>query len=225
MTETHDARGVLAERALLDLRGDPILVQSADAGTTRTLYLARGETAREWSARDIERHMVYDDAGRLTQRSAHGRLLERTVHGNSGLLFEIVGHSTPGGLDAVRQRDVEGRVEVAERRQLLDLAADPDRSAVAATPDDQLEAAVAHLLGDALTTTTTYEARGLPASRTDPDGTAQTFTYDVRGLLTGVRAEGSTRSATPPTTRRATRCRAPSETASRSSGHTTPSAG
>lgn len=197
---TTDARGLVAQRTLFDLRGEEIEIASADAGTSRVLRAAAGGVVREWTPRGLERRIDLDAAGRRTHRwtrPAGGpwRLVERTVHGDEAppaTPGAALLHGQPwitldaAGATVITRRDGAGRTLATERRPLRDLAAVVDWSDLASTPADGLLAAAEARLAAPLRESSTYDARGLATVQVHPDGTTQQLSRTVRGSLARV---------------------------------------
>ncbi|MHC8348166.1 RHS repeat domain-containing protein [Pseudomonas sp. RT4P38] len=169
------------------LSGQPLLLDSVDAGWQLSLLDQAGSLRSFWDGRGSQRHIDYDDQQRpinVTDQTAGERphVAERLTYGGSGPVFaahnqcgQLVRHDDPAGSQRVGDYGLAGSVLMESRQFLSELE----------TPDwpDELEARDELLEEQSFVTHYTFLPTGEIQRQIDAMENVRTFGYDVVGKL------------------------------------------
>lgn len=183
-----DARGVVVQRSTYDMLGTPLLVYSADAGTSRTVTDVLDQPLLVFTSRGYRLRHTYDPAHRpldLLVRdpgSAVERVTDRIVYGESANLpaDQITGNRLRGhtyqvyddsGLVTHQEYDPHGLLRVSVRTFLADASAPVDWQHGPALSTEELS------------TTTDHDALGRVVHHALPTGYLIAPGYNEAGSL------------------------------------------
>jgi len=172
---------------IYSLSGQPLLMDSVDAGWQLSLLDQAGSPGSFWDARGSQRHTDYDALLRPVAVTEHAtgeapRVVERLTYGDSAPVFaehnqcgQLIRHDDPAGVQICRAYGLAGAVLVEDRRFLADLE----------TPDwpRGIEERETWLEEQAFTTHHTYNPGGELQRQIDAMGNVRSFGYDVAGKL------------------------------------------
>ncbi len=186
-----------------DMLGTVVHSSSVDAGERWMLNNAAVKQMRRWDSRDHTIRTSYDELQRpshllVIEGSNAGVLVERSVYGEAhpdaaslnlrGKLFQ---HYDGAGVVTNERYDFKGNLLSGNRRLAVEykqqvdwspLATLTDADAIAATPEELLEA-------ETFTTSTEYDALNRPTRLTTPDKSQISPTYNEANLLERVDAK------------------------------------
>ncbi|HCU51747.1 MAG TPA: hypothetical protein DGG94_18435, partial [Micromonosporaceae bacterium] len=175
--ELRDPAGRLALRSMHDLMGRAVRETGADAGETIVLLDIAGAVVRCWDARKIAVATKYDALRRPIEMRVDGKLVERTVWGEThpqAAAFNL--RTKPfkvfdeAGLASTLACDFKGNVVHSARRLVAQWQGMPDWSTSPA-------------LADEFEARSEFDARGRPVLSTAPDGSQVRHRYNEAGLL------------------------------------------
>ena len=198
------AAGLWNLQRSFSLTGEPLVVTTADGGTSRGLSNALGKPVFAYDALGRLILPRYDSLARtiditLQQRDGTTRTVERIVYGDSldgsgqplvpgadgrNLLGQIVRHYDPTGCTEIPAYAICDEPLGVARRFLADYTADPDWSCAAAagwTWPAQAAALDALLDGERFAITRRYDALGRPVGGTDPAGNDTQIGFGLTG--------------------------------------------
>ncbi|HEY4243183.1 MAG TPA: SpvB/TcaC N-terminal domain-containing protein [Kofleriaceae bacterium] len=196
---TTDARGIAIGTQIYDLMAHALHAILPDAGETSALADVQGQPLRSWSARGFRHRRGYDALRRPTHLyslapdfRASEILVERTVYGDAlaaddaraaNALGRVVRSFDAAGVMATTAYDFKGNVSGVARTLATTYATTLDWTSLGTLTDiGALDAAAAGLLssapGDTFTISATYDALNRVASKTTPDGSVASPSYD-----------------------------------------------
>jgi len=182
------------------LSGQPLLMDSVDAGWQLSVLDQAGSRCSFWDARGSQRHTEFDEQQRLVTVTEQGagerpRVVERLSYGDCSPAFaehnqcgQMIRHDHPAGTQIFPVYGLAGALLVEDRRFLADLE----------TPDWPLDIddREACLEAQSFITRHIVNPTGELQEQTDAIGNVRTFGYDVAGKLSEVwlqmAGEGST---------------------------------
>lgn len=168
-----------------DLQGQPLLVDSVDAGWQLTLLDQAGSACSFWDSRGSQRHTELDQLQRpvaITEWMVEElpRVSDRFTYGEAGdelathnQCGQLIRHDHPAGSRSVCEYGVDGLLLSEQTRFLRDLA----------LPDWSSEFAEARLEDEVFETAQQYGPVGEMRSQTDAMNNVRSFAYDRTGQL------------------------------------------
>ena len=204
-----DARGILTQDGVFDLRGRALKTTSPDAGETRVLHDVADQPLRSWRSGELETRTAYDALRRPVQQwvregGAEERLVSTVVHGEAlgpadaaavtagNLRTRVVRSHDTAGVVTTDVYDFKGNALRTGRAVLADLDTPIDWAAL-----DGLDtlaaidtAAAALLEVDGYIASAVYDALNRVTRAVAPDGSATTVSFDEGGALRTVDVDG-----------------------------------
>lgn len=168
-----------------DLQGQPLLVDSVDAGWQLTLLNQAGSACSFWASRGSQRHTELDQLQRpvaITEWMVEElpRVSDRFTYGEAGdelathnQCGQLIRHDHPAGSCSVCEYGIGGLLLSEQTRFLRDLA----------LPDWSSEFAEARLEDEVFETAQQYGPVGEMRSQTDAMNNVRSFAYDRTGQL------------------------------------------
>jgi RHS repeat-associated protein len=211
-TSVTDARGVVVLRQDFDLAGRLLHTSSPDAGDRWTLLDAGDKPLRSWNSRGQAFRRVYDAAQRPTHAfvSAGGAgetLVQRLVYGDAdgspgaanNLRGQVYRDYDGAGVVTNVRFDFQGNLTETTRRLTRERQQVPEWTAIGGasmTVADIAAAAEPFLEAEEFTLLRTYDALKRIVTRTTPEGSETTRSYDESNLLqtVNVRVRGASTS-------------------------------
>jgi insecticidal toxin complex protein TccC len=172
-----------------NLQGQPLLVDSVDAGWQLGLLDQAGMARSFWDGRGSQRHTEYDELQRPTSvteqmKNDTPRVSERFAYAEAGDEFaehnqcgQLIRHDHPAGSRSHCEYGVGGLLLAEETRFLLDLA----------PPDWSSESTNALLEDEVFRTAQQYGPSGEMLCQTDAGENRRTFDYNPSGELLEIR--------------------------------------
>ncbi|MFO7566460.1 MAG: toxin TcdB middle/C-terminal domain-containing protein [Enhygromyxa sp.] len=192
-----DARQNTAEERTYGMLGQPLVVESIDAGDRHHLLNALGQPMRTWDSRDQRFSVTYDDLRRPVDRTvsvdgASEKLLTRVVYGELLATPADTNHRTRvyrvydgAGVATTTAFDFKG-FPTQEQRQLVDdPKTQPDWTDLLEedTIADMATAAASLLDAETFSASSTRDALGRVLTAVSPDGSEVHYAYDEGGSL------------------------------------------
>jgi len=168
-----------------NLKNQPLLVDSVDAGWQLSLLDQAGMVRSFWDGRGSQRHTEYDELLRPTtvteqMKDEMSRVSERFAYGGAGeesavhnQCGQLIRHDHPAGRQSLCEYGVGGWLLAEETRFMLDLP----------PPDWSSESADARLEDEVFRTVQQHGPSGEMLCQTDARGNLRTFAYNLSGKL------------------------------------------